>query len=114
MNKLKIRTLSQTSIICLIRHASFYLIVGLHLQRRMPTSEHCWKKNICAQWARTSNIWITVQTRSLLSYVGRYVEWDLNFYCTMQYVHVVTNLHVTASCEHNNFISKSRHCALNN
>ena len=30
-NKLKIRILSETSILCLTRHASFILIVGLHL-----------------------------------------------------------------------------------
>ena len=47
----------------------------------MPTRLHCWKKkNSGAQWARTSNLLITVQTRSKLSYIGRYVEWYLNFY----------------------------------
>ena len=43
----------------------------------MPTGEHCWKKNSGLQWPRTSN---------LLSYIGRYVEWDLNFYCTVLYI----------------------------
>ena len=49
----------------------------------MPTGEHCWKKNSGAQWARTSNLWIPSLSCSLLSNVGRYVEWDLNFYCTV-------------------------------
>ena len=45
-NARKIRILYQisTCILYLIRHASVILIVGLHLQRRMPTSEQCWKK----------------------------------------------------------------------
>ena len=45
----------------------------------MPTGEHCWKKNSGAPWARNSNIWIPSLTRSPLSYLGRYVEWDLKF-----------------------------------
>ena len=60
----------------------------------MPTGEHCWKKNSGTQWARTSNFWISSLTRSLLSYVGRYVEWDLNFYCTVLYI--ATMLHLAA------------------
>ena len=60
----------------------------------MPTGEHCWKKNSAAQWARTSNLWISSLIRSLLSYVGRYVEWDLNFYCTV--IYIATMLHLTA------------------
>ena len=42
----------------------------------MPTSEHCGKTNSGAQWTRIINIWITVQTRSQLTYVERYVEWN--------------------------------------
>ena len=49
----------------------------------MPTGEHCWKKNSGEQLTRTINLWIPSLTRSLLSYVGRYVEWDLNLYCTL-------------------------------
>ena len=60
----------------------------------MQTGEDCWKKNNGAQWARTSNLWISSLTHSLLSYVGRYVEWDLNFYCTLLYI--ATMLHLTA------------------
>ena len=44
----------------------------------MTTGEHCWKKNSGAPWARTSKLWIPSLTRSPLSYLGRYVEWDLN------------------------------------
>ena len=43
----------------------------------MPTGEHCWKKNSGAQWTRANNLWIPSLTRSVLNYVGRYVEWDL-------------------------------------
>ena len=46
-NKLNIRILSETNLFYLIRHASVNLIVGLHLLRRKPTSEHCWKKLWC-------------------------------------------------------------------
>ena len=53
-NTLKIRILSQISILHLIRYASVILIESLHLYRHMPTSEQCWKKNSCVQWARTS------------------------------------------------------------
>ena len=80
--------MSETSILYLIRHASFILTVGLH----MPTSEHCWK-NSGAQWARTSNLRITAKTDSQLSYIGRYVELD-NFYCTVLYC-IATMLHLT-------------------
>ena len=59
----------------------------------MPTGERCWKKNSGAQWARTSNLWIPSLIRSLLSYVERYVDWDLNFYCTVLYI--ATKLHLT-------------------
>ena len=59
----------------------------------MPTGKHCWKKNSGTKWARTSNLWIPSLTRSLLSYVGRYVEWDLNFYCTLLYI--AKMLHLT-------------------
>ena len=94
-NKLKIRILSETSIPYLIRHASFILIVGsLHEKMAMPTGEHWWKKNSGAPWARTSNLWIPSLTRSPLSYLGIYVEWDLNFYCTVLYL--ATMLHLTA------------------
>ena len=80
-NKLKIRLLSETSILYLIRHASD--CGSSPVKMTMPTAEHCLKKNSGPQWARTSNLWIPSPTRSLLSYVGRYVEWDLNFYCTV-------------------------------
>ena len=50
--ELKIRIMSQIGILYLIRHASGILIVGLHLLRRMPRSEHCWKKNSGTKWAR--------------------------------------------------------------
>ena len=60
----------------------------------MPTGEHCWKKNSGAQWAQTSNFWITSLTRSLLSYVGRYEVWDLIFYCEVLYI--ATMLHLIA------------------
>ena len=60
----------------------------------MPTGEHCLKKNSGAQWARTSKLWISSLTRSLLSYIGRYVEWNLIFYCTLLYI--ATMLHLTA------------------
>ena len=60
----------------------------------MLTGEHCWKKNSGAQWARTSNLWMSILTWSLLSYVVRYVEWDLHFYCTVLYI--ATMLHLTA------------------
>ena len=53
-NTLKIRILSETSILYLIRYASIILIVGLHLYRRILTSEHCWKKNSGIERARTS------------------------------------------------------------
>ena len=43
-NNLNIRILIGTSLLYLIRHASVILIVCLHLSRRMPTSERCWKK----------------------------------------------------------------------
>ena len=49
-NILKIRILSETSnILYLIRYASFILSAGLHPYRRVPTSEHCWKKNSGSQ-----------------------------------------------------------------
>ena len=86
-NKLKIRILYETSILYLIRHASFLLIVG----RRML----CWKKNSGAQRARISNLWNTVQMRSQLRYVGRHVVWDLNFYCTVLHC-IAKKLHFTA------------------
>ena len=60
----------------------------------MPTGEHYWKKNSSAPCARTSNLWIPSLTRSPLSYLGRYVEWDLNVYCTVLYI--ATMLHLTA------------------
>ena len=41
------------------------------------------EENCGAQWARTSNLWIPSLTRSLLSYVGRYVEWYLNLLTTL-------------------------------
>ena len=53
-NTLKIRILSETSILYLIRYASIILTVGLCLWRRMPTSSHCWKKNSGVQRARSS------------------------------------------------------------
>ena len=48
--------MSETSILYLIRYASVILNVGVHLLTRMymPTSEHCWKKNSGAQWARSN------------------------------------------------------------
>ena len=60
----------------------------------MPTGEHCWKKNSDAPWARTSNLWIPSLTRSPLSYLGRYVERDLKFYCRVLYIAIM--LHLTA------------------
>ena len=54
-------------ILFLICHASVILIVGLLLNRCMPTSEHCWMKNSGALWARTSYFLITFITRSQLS-----------------------------------------------
>ena len=57
----------------------------------MPTGEHCWKKNSDAQWARTRDLWISSLARSPLSYIGRYVEWDLNFYCTLIYIATMQN-----------------------
>ena len=56
------------------------------VQMAMPTSEHCWKKNSGALWARTSNLWILSLTRSPLRYLGRYVKWDLN---TILYIAIV-------------------------
>ena len=50
--------------------------------------------NLCkggAPWARTSNLWIPSLTCSLLSYVGRYVEWNSNFYCAVLYSHSTKN-----------------------
>ena len=41
---------------------------------------YCWKKYSCAQWARTSNLRIIDFSLSKLSYVGRYAEWNLNWY----------------------------------
>ena len=58
-NILKIRILSETSILYLIRHASFILSAGLLLYRRVQTSEHCWKKNSGSGRARSSDLWIT-------------------------------------------------------
>ena len=52
-NILKIRILSETSIPFLIRHASFILSAGLHLYRRVQTSEHCWK--ISSEFTAGSN-----------------------------------------------------------
>ena len=70
--------MSQSSILYLIRHASVILIGGIHLLKRVPTSEHCWKKNNGAQWAGTCDLLITDLTRSQLSYVGLYVESDID------------------------------------
>ena len=53
-NTLKIRILPKTSILYLIRYASIILIVGLHLQRRMPTSNHCWRKIVAYSGLGTS------------------------------------------------------------
>ena len=58
-NILQISILSETSIPYLIRHASFILSAGLHLYRRVQTSEHCWKKNSGSRRVRTSDLWIT-------------------------------------------------------
>ena len=66
-NILKIRILSETSILYLIRYASFILSAGLYLYRRVPTSEYYWKKKIGPQRARTSDLWITSLMRSQLS-----------------------------------------------
>ena len=63
----KITILSETSILYLIRYASFILSSGLHLYRRVPTSEHCWKKNSGSQRTRTSDLWITSLMRFRLS-----------------------------------------------
>ena len=60
----------------------------------MPTGEHCLKKNSGAQWARTQHPLDSKPNAPLLSYVGRQVEWDLNFYCTVLYI--ATMLHLTA------------------
>ena len=43
----------------------------------MPTGENCWKKNSGTQWAWTSNLWIPSLPPSLMSYIGRYVEWKI-------------------------------------
>ena len=64
-NTLKIRILSQTTLLYLIRNASVILIVGLHLQIRMPTSQLCWKKSSGDQRARTRSLEIRI-SRSLL------------------------------------------------
>ena len=64
-NTLKIRILSQTTLLYLIRNASVILNVGLRLQRHMPTSEHCWKKSSGVQWVRTGSLEIRI-SRSLL------------------------------------------------
>ena len=36
---------------------------------------------------RTSNLWISGLTRSRLSYMGKYAERDLNFYCTVSAIY---------------------------
>ena len=62
-NTLKVRISSQTNTLYLISYAAIILIVGLHLKKkRMLTSEHCLKKNIGVQRARTSYFLIIVQT----------------------------------------------------
>ena len=63
----KDKILSETSIPYLIRHASFILSAGLHMYRRVQTSEQCWKKNSGLRRARTSDLWITSLMRSRLS-----------------------------------------------
>ena len=40
------------------------------------------EENSGAPWARTSNLWNPSLTRSPQSYLGRYVKWNLKFYCT--------------------------------
>ena len=40
------------------------------------------EENSGAPWARTSNLSLPSLTRSPPSFLGRYVEWDLNIYCT--------------------------------
>ena len=56
INTLKIRILSQTSILYLIRYASVILIVGHGLLRRLPTSKHCRGENSGVKRVRTSNL----------------------------------------------------------
>ena len=82
-NKLKVRILSETSI-------SIWFVTLQSFKTYMLTSQQCWKKNSDAQSARTSNLWITGLTRSQLNYIGRYVEWELIFYCTVLYSYNVT------------------------
>ena len=68
-NKLKIRILSQTSIIVyLICHASVILIVGLQLHVKTYANKRTLlEENSGAQWDRTSNLWITDLSLSQLS-----------------------------------------------
>ena len=56
------------------------------------------------QRARSSDLWISSLTCSRLSWAGWYVEWDLNFCCTVLFI--ATMLYVAVSCMHNNVIYK--------
>ena len=67
-NTLKIRILSETSILYLIRYASIILIVGPRLSRRMQTSEHCWKKNSGIERPRTSIVQQSLDHRADTKY----------------------------------------------
>ena len=89
---------------------SFWLW-GLYLKRRMPTRGHCWKKNSGEHWARTSNIWITVQTRSLRLLICRVgfklwqlysaiVSYKVTRHCVMYALLFKSRLKIASRCEH--------------
>ena len=101
--KLKIRILLETSVLYFNSSSFSHSDFGSSPAKTyMPTSEHCWKKNSDAQWARTSNLLIAGLTRFNLSFIERYVEWSLNSFCSVLYI--ATIVHLTASSIHNDFI----------
>ena len=87
-NILKTRILSETSILYLIRHASVIQFADLHLFRRVPTTEHCWKKNSGSQRARTSDLWMSSPTSSRLGGLTCRVGFKLLLYSAIYSYHV--------------------------
>ena len=108
-NTLKIRILSQTSKLYLMRHALVILIGGpvkAYANKQTLLEEKLGRtfglngqpsENWGAHSAWTGNLWITVQTLSQVSFVGRNAEWDINFYYLILYS-VIYHYDVTCQC----------------
>ena len=92
------KNLVWNQILYLIRHAFSYSNCGSSPAKTCANKQTLFEKNSGSQRARTSDLWISSLTHSRLSQAGWYVEWDLNFYCTVLYI--ATVLYVASMHNH--------------